>query len=88
MMSTGLDTWNMNLLDIGALYPFPGSEMLLVLIGLASWIVWHIIQIKRENFNLDEEDEVFSDKAKLKKAMEISNAETLSQTVKGHASDF
>lgn len=87
-MSTGLETWNMNLLEIGTLYPFPGTEMLLALIGIGSWIVWHIIQIKAENATLDEEKSKFSDKAKLKKAMEISNAESLSENVKGHASDF
>jgi hypothetical protein len=88
MMSTGIETWNMNLLEIGALYPFPGTEVLLTLIGLGSWIVWHIIQIKAENAALDKEKRNFSDKAKLKKAMDISNAESLSASVKGHASDF
>lgn len=87
-MSTGLETWNMNLLEIGALYPFPGTEMLLTVIGLGTWIVWHIIQFKAENIALDKEKALFSDKAKLKKAMEISNAESLSENIKGHASDF
>jgi len=78
----------MNLLDIGTLYPFPGTETILALIGIASWIIWHIMQIKSENAALDEEKRIFSDKAKLRKAMEISNADSLSEIVKGHASDF
>ncbi len=87
-MSTGLETWNMNLLDIGAMYPFPGTETLLATIGIVSWIIWHIMQIRSENAALEEEKKLFSDKAKLKKAMEISNAGTLAETIKGHASDF
>ncbi len=87
-MSTGIETWNMNLLDIGTLYPFPGTETVLVIIGVASWIIWHIKQIKDENAALEEEKRKFSDKAKLRKAMEISNAESLLETVKSHTSDF
>ncbi len=38
-MSTGIETWNVNLLDIGPMYPFPGTEMLWVVIGIGSWIL-------------------------------------------------
>lgn len=83
-MSTGLTTWNMNLLDIGTLYPFPGTEMLLAIIGIASWVIWHIIQMRAENRNLAEEEQKFSDKAKLSNAMKASNAETLNEALKDH----
>jgi hypothetical protein len=62
--------------------------MTLAWIGIASWIIWHFIQIRSENKALDEEQRMFADKAKLEKAMNISNAETLSESMKGHASDF
>ncbi len=83
-METGLTTWNMNLLDIGALYPFPGNEMLLSIIGIGTWVVWHIIQMRSENKKLAEEEANFSDKKKLLDAMKVSNAETLNEALKSH----
>ncbi len=83
-METGLTTWNMNLLEIGTLYPFPGTEMLWAIIGLGTWIVWHLIQMRSENKNLVEEEQHFSDKAKLSNAMKVSNAETLNEALKSH----
>ena len=83
-MSTGLTTWTGNLLDIGALYPFPGTEMLMAIIGIGTWIVWHILQMRAENKILAEEEAKFADKAKLANAMKASNAETLNEALKDH----
>lgn len=87
-MSTGLETWTTNLNELTELYPFVGSEMWLAWVGIASWIIWHLIQIKMENSSIDQERSAFSDKEKLSKAMRISNADSLNETVKDHASDF
>lgn len=87
-MSTGIETWNMNMLDIGPMYPFPGTEVFLVLVGLGTWIVWHIVQVRAENKVYDEEERMFSDKEKLANAMNISNAETLNESLKMHGSNF
>jgi len=87
-MSTGIETWNQNLLDIGPMYPFAGSEMLWFLIGLATWILWHVLQARMENKVYDEEDHVFTDKAKLATAMEISAAQTLVEELKAHGANL
>ena len=48
-MNTGpVDNW-VNIDTFGAIYPFIGSEVLLAILGYAFWIIWHIIQVKREN---------------------------------------
>lgn len=48
-MSTGpVDNW-LNLDTFGAIYPFVGTEVMLAIVGYLFWIIWHIIQIKREN---------------------------------------
>lgn len=86
-MSTGVESWNTNLLEIGPLYPFVGTEYLLAFIGIASWIVWHILQIKAENKLYAEDDQQFSDAAKLSEAMKDSNAETLMEALNVHGSD-
>jgi len=48
-MATGMvENWA-NVDSMGAIYPFTGSEMLLAIVGIALWIVWHVWQIKKEN---------------------------------------
>jgi hypothetical protein len=55
MSTNGLTTWAVDLKDIGAIYPFQGSEWLLVLLGLAFWIAWHIIQARQETEQIEKE---------------------------------
>jgi hypothetical protein len=51
-MSTGtFDSWGGNMLEIGPLYPFVGSEMLLVIVGVVFWVGWHIWQARMESAN-------------------------------------
>ena len=87
-MSTGIETWNMNLLDIGPMYPFAGTEVLWALIGIGTWIVWHIIQGIQERRVLSEESKAFTDKAALEQAIQLSSAETLKEQAKSHAAEF
>jgi len=54
-MSTGIETWNVDLLTIGPMYPFPGTEVLWVVIGLATWVIWHIWQFRLENSNFEDD---------------------------------
>jgi len=44
-----ITSWAGTVTDIGPLYPMVGSEVLLVIIAVAFWIVWHILQIRAEN---------------------------------------
>lgn len=48
MTTNGLTSWAVDLKDVGAIYPFQGSEYVLVIIGLVFWIGWHIIQMRQE----------------------------------------
>ena len=88
MWSTGVETWNQNLLDIGPMYPFPHSEVLWAVIGIATWIVWHLLQGRAEKRVLEEETKAYQDKAHLEKAMALSSAETLKEMASPHASAF
>jgi hypothetical protein len=87
-MSTGIESWNQNLLDIGAMYPFPGTEALWVIIGLATWIIWHVVQYMGENRVYTEEEKSFENEARLHSAMKISAAETLDEEMKAHSSNI
>ena len=87
-MSTGLTTWNQNLLELNELYPFVGTEMILAFAGIASWIIWHLIQIKMESNLTAEEDAMYQDKEKLNAARHLSNAESISEVAKAHAEGY
>lgn len=60
-------SWSGNIADLGAVYPMVGSEGVLVIIGVASWIVWHIVQARIENKTYEDEVKRFGDAETLKK---------------------
>jgi hypothetical protein len=49
MSTNGMENWAVDLKDVGAIYPFQGTEVLMVIIGLVFWIGWHVIQTRQEN---------------------------------------
>ena len=53
-MSTGVESWS-SITDMGAIYPFVGSEVLFTVIAVVIWIVWHMWQIKFENSAYEEQ---------------------------------
>ena len=56
-MATGpVDNW-LNVDTFGAIYPFVGTEMLLTIVGFAFWIGWHILQLKKESAEFNEDIE-------------------------------
>jgi hypothetical protein len=55
MSTTGLTSWAVDLKTIGAIYPFQGYEVLMVIILVVFWLGWHIIQLR------EEEEEIASD---------------------------
>ena len=42
MSTNGMTSWAVDLKDVGAIYPFQGWEVLLVILGFIFWIGWHI----------------------------------------------
>jgi hypothetical protein len=55
MSTIGYESWAVDLKDVGAVYPFQGSETLLVIIGVVLWIGWHVIQTRGENGEMADE---------------------------------
>lgn len=50
-----IGNWQGTMTDIGPLYPWVGIEGLMVLVGVAFWVLWHIWQIRMENRNYDDD---------------------------------
>jgi hypothetical protein len=69
-MTTGIESWNIDLMSIGPMYPFVGGETLLTAIGVATWLVWHFMQARGENQEVNAEEATYSDPERLAQAME------------------
>ena len=69
MSTIGYDSWAVDLAEVGAIYPFQGTETLLWIIGVVLWLAWHIIQARGENGELEEREAAF-DKESAGKSIE------------------
>jgi hypothetical protein len=63
-------TWAVDLKDLGAVYPWVGLELIMVLVAIAAWILWHIIQISQENRQFAEDIKKYGGKESIKKALD------------------
>ena len=63
-------TWAVDLKDIGAVYPLLGWEVIMVLVAIALWILWHIVQISQENRDYDDDIKRYGSKESIKKALD------------------
>jgi hypothetical protein len=51
--TTAVDSWQgVDLLTLGPIYPFVGSEFLMWIVGLVFWIGFHVIGTRIENREL------------------------------------
>ena len=70
MSTNGMTSWAVDLKDVGAIYPFQGSEVLMVILGVAFWIIWHIMQMRMEAAEVDREMHADADGKKAKDAID------------------
>lgn len=69
-MNTGLvDNW-LNVDTFGPIYPFVGTEGLMAIVGIAFWVGWHIIQIKKENTEFKQDIENINAKGGVDKVLD------------------
>jgi hypothetical protein len=54
MSTIGYDSWAVDLADVGAIYPFQGFEVPMVIAGVAFWLWWHVVQSRRETKHMEE----------------------------------
>lgn len=57
MSTNGITSWAVDLGQVGAIYPFQGGEVLMVILGLAFWIAFHVLQIRNEQREVTHEME-------------------------------
>jgi hypothetical protein len=69
MSTIGLDSWAVDLKDVGAIYPFQGTEVAMAIIAIVLWIAWHIWQLRSEDAGFREKMRQL-DSAKAKSAID------------------
>ena len=63
-------TWAVDLKDVAAVYPWAGWELIMVLVAIALWILWHIMQIRQENADYADDIKRYGSKESIKKALD------------------
>lgn len=68
MSTTPIDTWAVDLGDVTFIYPWVGTEGIMVLILVVFWIGWHVWQCKFESNTYREDIEKHATSENLRKA--------------------
>lgn len=70
MSTNGMTTWAVDLKDVGAIYPFQGTEFLLVIVLLIFWIGWHVLQTRAETREFEHDLEADPEGEKTRKTID------------------
>ncbi len=70
MSTTGIESWAVDLANVGAVYPFQGLELIMVLIGVIFWIYWHVWCIRWEKGYQEEKIRQHGTPENIKKALD------------------
>jgi hypothetical protein len=69
MSTIGYDNWAVDLANVGAVYPFQGWEVPMVIAGVIFWLGWHITQARRETQQMEDVMKL-GDPEKIKKMLD------------------
>lgn len=70
MTTPTVTSWTGTVTDIGPLYPFVGTEFLLVLVAFVVWLLWHVLQLRTESQEYQNDAQELRTKGVLKHALE------------------
>ena len=70
MSTTPIDTWAVDLADVTVIYPWVGTETIMVWVAVILWIVWHVWQVRHENAEYKAKIEKHGDQATIDEAIE------------------
>ena len=70
MATTSIESWAVDLKDVGAIYPFQGSEVLMVIVGVALWIAWQFWCVRWERSQHEEKIRKFGNQESMSKALD------------------
>lgn len=70
MSTTGITTWATDLAEVGKVYPFQGTETVLLIIGLACWIGWHVWCVRWEQDYHRDKIRKYGEQARVREALD------------------
>ena len=70
MSTNGMTSWAVDLKDVAAIYPFQGTEYIAYFLGLVFWIGWHVMQMRGEAEEVNQEMEADESGDKARAAIE------------------
>lgn len=71
MSTTSVETWTgADLSQIGPIYPMVGTEMILVIVGVALWLLFHIVQAGIERREMEADEAAAKSPERLKRVFE------------------
>ena len=73
MSTTPIETWAVDLADVTVIYPWVGSEVVMVWIAVILWLLWHVWQVKHENATYRDEMAKHGDDETIRKALADSD---------------
>jgi hypothetical protein len=62
--------WAVDLAEVGAVYPWQGLELIMVLVAVVAWIAWHIVQIRQENEEFREDIARYGNAESIRRALD------------------
>ena len=65
-----MESWAVDMKDVGAIYPMQGLEWLLALVLLGAWIGWHVWQFAYQRKRYDEEVARYGNAEEIERAMD------------------
>ncbi|MFQ5467449.1 MAG: hypothetical protein ACE5DS_04865 [Kiloniellaceae bacterium] len=65
-----METWAVDLADVGAVYPGQGTEVIMVLVGVVLWLAWHVWQLKGESEEFSSDLEKYGSADQIKAALD------------------
>jgi hypothetical protein len=71
MSNTIVESWSgADLTQLGPIYPFVGTEVVLVLLGLAFWLGFHVLQAGIEKREMEEDDRAARQPERLRRILD------------------
>jgi hypothetical protein len=65
-----MDSWAVDLANVGPVYPWQGLEIVLVIVLFAAWIAWHVLQMLQEKQDYADSIKKFGAPDAIKKAID------------------
>lgn len=65
-----METWAVDLAEIGAVYPWQGGEKIMVLVAVIAWLVWHVMQLRAEKREFEADVAKYATPDAIKKSLD------------------